>query len=59
MSLASEITSASKLFKSGDLDSAFDCCKRAIKLDGGEATAAVHVLFGAIFNAREEPELAE
>ena len=59
MSLSSELTSAQKLFKAGDLDSAFECCKRAMKLEGGEATSALHVLFGAIFTAREQPELAE
>ena len=33
MSLASELGSAQKLFKSGDLQSALACCKRAITLD--------------------------
>ena len=47
MSLASELTSAQKLYKSGELDSALDCCKRAIKLPGGAKTLNLHLLFGA------------
>lgn len=59
MSLNSELASAQKLFKSGDLESALNCCKRAIRLDGGDTTASLHLTFGAIFNAMDEPEMAE
>jgi hypothetical protein len=59
MSLSSELTSASKLIKAGQLDSAFDCCKRALKLPGGDDTCNLHLCFGAIFSARDEPDLAE
>ena len=59
MSLASELASAQKLYKSGSLDSALECCKRAIKLEGGKEHAGVHICFGAIFTAQDEPEMAE
>ena len=59
MSLASELGSAQKLFKAGELDSAFDCCRRALKLPGGETTCGVHLVIAAIFGARDEPERAE
>ena len=36
MSLQSELTAAQKLYKSGDLDSALDCCKRALRTEDGE-----------------------
>ena len=59
MSLASELNSAQKLYKSGNLASALDCCKRAIKLEGGDGNVTTHLLFGAIFTGMEEPEMAE
>ena len=51
MSLTSELTSAQKLIKSGDLDSAFDCCRRALKLEGGNDNDKVHLCIAAIFTA--------
>ena len=59
MSLASELSSAQKLYKSGDAAAALECCKRAMKHDGAAKTIALHLTFGAVFTALEEPELAE
>ena len=41
-SLKSLLTSAQKAYKAGEYAAALDCCKRALRTEGGEQSATVH-----------------
>ena len=53
-SLKSLLTSAQKAYKAGEYAAALDCCKRALRTEGGEQSATVHLTF-AVRRARLEP----
>ena len=44
-SLKSLLTSAQKAYKAGEHAAALDCCKRALRTEGGEQSATVHLTF--------------
>ena len=44
-SLKSLLTSAQKAYKAGEYAAALDCCKRALRTEGGEQSASVHLTF--------------
>ena len=44
-SLKSLLTSAQKAYKAGEYAAALDCCKRALRTEGGEQSATVHLTF--------------
>ena len=52
-SLKSLLTSAQKAYKAGEYAAALDCCKRALRTEGGEQSATVHLTF-AVHRARLE-----
>ena len=53
-SLKSLLTSAQKAYKAGEYAAALDCCKRALRTEGGEQSATVHLTF-AVRRPRLEP----
>ena len=53
-SLKSLLTSAQKAYKAGEYAAALDCCKRALRTEGGEQSATVHLTF-AVRRARLKP----
>lgn len=53
-SLKSLLTSAQKAYKAGEYAAALDCCKRALRTEGGEQSATVHLTF-AVRHPRLEP----
>ena len=53
-SLKSLLTSAQKAYKAGEHAAALDCCKRALRTEGGEQSATVHLTF-AVRRPRLEP----